>query len=210
MNFWVLLQGFSLGATMIIPIGAQNAYVLNQGIKRNHHLTTATICSVMDVFFISLGIFGGGALLSQNETLLTVVTLGGIAFLTFYGWLSLRAALQHSDQQESQPQKLARGRRAVILGALAVTVLNPHLYLDTVVILGSIGGQFEGSDRLSFALGTMMASFVWFYGLSIGAAKLAPVLSKPKTKKIIDLIVATMMFIIAFALAKSLYTQWFS
>lgn len=210
MNFWILLQGFSLGATMIIPIGAQNAYVLNQGIKRNHHLTTATICSVMDVFFISLGIFGGGALLSQNETLLTVVTLGGIAFLTFYGWLSLRAALQHSDQQESQPQKLARGRRAVILGALAVTVLNPHLYLDTVVILGSIGGQFEGSDRLTFALGTMMASFVWFYGLSIGAAKLAPVLSKPKTKRIIDLIVATMMFIIAFALAKSLYTQWFS
>ena len=195
---------------MIIPIGAQNAYVLNQGIKRNHHLTTATICSVMDVFFISLGIFGGGALLSQNETLLTVVTLGGIAFLTFYGWLSLRAALQHSDQQESQPQKLARGRRAVILGALAVTVLNPHLYLDTVVILGSIGGQFEGSDRLAFALGTMMASFVWFYGLSIGAAKLAPVLSKPKTKKIIDLIVATMMFVIAFALAKSVYTQWFS
>lgn len=210
MNFWILLQGFSLGATMIIPIGAQNAYVLNQGIKRNHHLTTATICSVMDVFFISLGIFGGGALLSQNETLLSVVTLGGIAFLTFYGWLSLRAALQHSDQQESQPQKLARGRRAVILGALAVTVLNPHLYLDTVVILGSIGGQFEGSDRLAFALGTMMASFVWFYGLSIGAAKLAPVLSKPKTKRIIDLIVATMMFIIAFALAKSLYTQWFS
>lgn len=210
MNFWILLQGFSLGATMIIPIGAQNAYVLNQGIKRNHHLTTATICSVMDVFFISLGIFGGGALLSQNETLLTVVTLGGIAFLTFYGWLSLRAALQHSDQLESQPQKLARGRRAVILGALAVTVLNPHLYLDTVVILGSIGGQFEGSDRLAFALGTMTASFVWFYGLSIGAAKLAPVLSKPKTKKTIDLIVASMMFIIAFALAKSLYTQWFN
>jgi L-lysine exporter family protein LysE/ArgO len=210
MNFWILLQGFSLGATMIIPIGAQNAYVLNQGIKRNHHLTTATICSVMDVFFISLGIFGGGALLSQNETLLTVVTLGGITFLTFYGWLSLRAALQSSDEQESQPQKLARGRRAVILGALAVTVLNPHLYLDTVVILGSIGGQFEGSDRLAFALGTMTASFVWFYGLSIGAAKLAPVLSKPKTKKTIDLIVASMMFIIAFALAKSLYTQWFN
>ncbi|CAM3004566.1 LysE/ArgO family amino acid transporter [Vibrio diazotrophicus] len=210
MNFWILLQGFSLGATMIIPIGAQNAYVLNQGIKRNHHLTTATICSVMDVFFISLGIFGGGALLSQNETLLTVVTLGGIAFLTFYGWLSLRSALQSSDEQESQPQKLARGRRAVILGALAVTVLNPHLYLDTVVILGSIGGQFEGSDRLAFALGTMTASFVWFYGLSIGAAKLAPVLSKPKTKKTIDLIVASMMFIIAFALAKSIYTQWFN
>lgn len=195
---------------MIIPIGAQNAYVLNQGIKRNHHLTTATVCSVMDVFFISLGIFGGGALLSQNETLLTVVTLGGIAFLSFYGWLSLQSALQSAETQESQPQKLARGRQAVILGALAVTVLNPHLYLDTVVILGSIGGQFEGHDRIAFALGTMTASFVWFYGLSIGAAKLAPVLSKPKTKQAIDLIVAAMMFVIAFALAKSLYNQWFS
>ena len=177
MNLWVLLQGFGLGASMIIPIGAQNAYVLNQGIKRNHHLTTATICSVLDVLFISLGIFGGGAVLSQNETLLTVVTLGGIAFLTFYGLLSVKSAMQTNKASESKRQVVERGRRAVILGALAVTVLNPHLYLDTVVILGSIGGQFEGQDRISFALGTIMASFVWFYTLSIGAAKLGPTLS---------------------------------
>lgn len=78
---------------------------------------------------------------------------------------------------------IARGKRTVILGALAVTVLNPHLYLDTVVILGSIGGQFEGNDRILFTMGTMMASFVWFYSLSIGAAKLGPTLSKPTIKK---------------------------
>lgn len=93
MNFWVLLQGFGLGATMIIPIGAQNAFVLNQGIKRNHHLTTAAVCSVLDMVFISLGIFGGGAILSQNELLLTAVTLGGIAFLSVYGLMSLKALL---------------------------------------------------------------------------------------------------------------------
>ena len=207
MNLWVLLQGFGLGASMIIPIGAQNAYVLNQGIKRNHHLTTATICSVLDVIFISLGIFGGGAVLSQNETLLTVVTLGGIAFLTFYGLLSLKSAVQTNRSSESKRQVVERGRRAVIRGALAVTVRNPHLYLDTVVILGSIGGQFEGQDRISFALGTIMASFVWFYTLSIGAAKLGPTLSKPKVKQGIDIVVAIMMFTIALMLINELVNK---
>ncbi|USP07693.1 LysE/ArgO family amino acid transporter [Vibrio sp. LQ2] len=207
MNFWILLQGFGFGATMIIPIGAQNAYVLNQGIKRNHHLTTATICSFLDIFFISLGIFGGGAILSQSELLLTFVTVGGIAFLTFYGLQSWKSAFT-AQSEENATTTTARGRRAVILGTLAVTVLNPHLYLDTVVILGSIGGQFEGNDRLSFAIGTIMASFVWFYSLSIGAAKLAPTLSKPRVKQAIDIGVALMMFGIAIALTNNLYQLW--
>ncbi|MBE4589734.1 LysE/ArgO family amino acid transporter [Vibrio navarrensis] len=208
MNFWLLLQGFGLGATMIIPIGAQNAFVLNQGIKRQHHLTTAAICSVLDMIFISLGIFGGGAIVSQNEMLLTSVTLGGIAFLAVYGFMSLRSALKPGNTTENKQEITARGRRTVILGALAVTVLNPHLYLDTVVILGSIGGQFEGHDRIAFALGTILASFVWFYTLSIGAAKLGPTLSKPKVKRGIDMLVAAMMFTIAFVLAKGLYLQY--
>ncbi|HHX8601917.1 TPA: LysE/ArgO family amino acid transporter [Vibrio alginolyticus] len=208
MSLWILLQGFGLGASMIIPIGAQNAYVLNQGIKRNHHLTTATICSVLDMIFISLGIFGGGAILSQNEILLTSVTLGGIAFLSFYGLLSLKSAFKPESESESKGEIVARGRRTVILGALAVTVLNPHLYLDTVVILGSIGGQFEGHDRIAFALGTIMASFVWFYTLSIGAAKLGPTLSKPKVKKTIDIAIAMMMFTIAYILASELIDKY--
>nr|WP_306309095.1 MULTISPECIES: LysE/ArgO family amino acid transporter [unclassified Vibrio] len=193
---------------MIIPIGAQNAYVLNQGIKRNHHLTTATICSVLDMIFISLGIFGGGAILSQNEILLTSVTLGGIAFLSFYGLLSLKSAFKPESESESKGEIVDRGRRTVILGALAVTVLNPHLYLDTVVILGSIGGQFEGHDRIAFALGTIMASFVWFYTLSIGAAKLGPTLSQPKVKKTIDIAIAMMMFTIAYILASELIDKY--
>ncbi|ELB2894442.1 LysE/ArgO family amino acid transporter [Vibrio alginolyticus] len=208
MSLWVLLQGFGLGASMIIPIGAQNAYVLNQGIKRNHHLTTATICSVLDMIFISLGIFGGGAILSQNEILLTSVTLGGIAFLSFYGLLSLKSAFKPESESESKGEIVARGRRTVILGALAVTVLNPHLYLDTVVILGSIGGQFEGHDRIAFALGTILASFVWFYTLSIGAAKLGPTLSQPKVKKTIDIAIAMMMFTIAYILASELIDKY--
>lgn len=208
MNVWVLLQGFGLGASMIIPIGAQNAYVLNQGIKRNHHLTTATICSVCDVLFISLGIFGGGALLASNEALLFTVTIGGILFLLFYGCMSLKSARQNTQPEKQHTQTIPRGRRAVIIGALAVTVLNPHLYLDTVVILGSIGGQFEGSDRIAFAVGTILASFVWFYSLSVCAAKLAPTLSKPKVKAGIDIAVAAMMFFIAGHLITELWSNY--
>lgn len=205
MSWWVLLQGFGLGVSMIIPIGAQNAYVLNQGIKQNHHLTTATVCSVLDVLFISLGVFGGGALLSQNETLLTFVTIGGIAFLSGYGVLSFYSALQPHTDSEQHNTDSVKGRKVVILGALAVTVLNPHLYLDTVVILGSIGGQYQGADRIAFAIGTIMASFVWFYTLSIGAAKLAPKLSQPIVKKTIDIAVGIMMFIIATMLITQLF-----
>lgn len=205
MNFWLVLQGFGLGASMIIPIGAQNAYVLNQGIKRHHHLTTATICSLLDALFISLGIFGGGALLASNTTLLTMVTIGGIIFLTVYGIISLRSAFSGVADESVNPGRIrSRGRKAVIVGALAVTVLNPHLYLDTVVILGSIGGQFEGHDRLAFAAGTILASFVWFYSLSLCAAKLAPTLSQPKVRKAIDIGVALMMFTIAVMLFKHL------
>lgn len=191
---------------MIIPIGAQNAYILNQGIKKNHHLTAATLCSLIDALLISLGVFGGGAILSQNELLLSTVTIGGIAFLTFYGYLSLKSAFQ-SQTENLDINTITKSRRSVILSVFAVSLLNPHVYLDTVVVLGSIGGQFEGSDRLSFAIGTMTASFVWFFALSIAASKLAPTLSKPKVKASIDIGVALIMFLIAASLAKGLIIQ---
>ncbi len=191
---------------MIIPIGAQNAYILNQGIKKNHHLTAATLCSLIDALLISLGVFGGGAILSQNELLLSTVTIGGIAFLIYYGYLSLKSAFQ-SQTENLDINTITKSRRSVILSVIAVSLLNPHVYLDTVVVLGSIGGQFEGSDRVSFAIGTMTASFVWFFALSIAASKLAPTLSKPKVKASIDIGVALIMFLIAASLSKGLIIQ---
>ncbi|WP_076586018.1 LysE/ArgO family amino acid transporter [Vibrio ostreicida] len=204
MNIWVLLQGFALGASMIIPIGAQNAYVLNQGIRRHYHLTTATICSVLDILFISIGVFGGGAFLAQNTTLLMATTLLGAVFLIGYGLLSLKSAFLANKQPESVSQRIKQGRYAVMLGALAVTLLNPHLYLDTLVILGAIGGQFNGQEKMDFTIGSISASFVWFFTLSMGAAKLGPTLSKPRVKQTIDLIVAVMMFAIAIMLLTEL------
>nr|WP_217702098.1 LysE/ArgO family amino acid transporter [Vibrio ostreicida] len=189
---------------MIIPIGAQNAYVLNQGIRRHYHLTTATICSVLDILFISIGVFGGGAFLAQNTTLLMATTLLGAVFLIGYGLLSLKSAFLANKQPESVSQRIKQGRYAVMLGALAVTLLNPHLYLDTLVILGAIGGQFNGQEKMDFTIGSISASFVWFFTLSMGAAKLGPTLSKPRVKQAIDLIVAVMMFAIAIMLLTEL------
>ena len=147
MTIWPLLQGFGLGASMIIPIGAQNAYVLNQGIKRQHHLVTATTCLICDIALISMGIFGGGAVISGNPLLLLVMTCGGIAFLSGYGFVSFRSAWRIRESGALEHQSiLSASRRSVILGALAVTLLNPHVYLDTVVILGTLGGQYLGED----------------------------------------------------------------
>ncbi|WP_087023842.1 LysE/ArgO family amino acid transporter [Thaumasiovibrio subtropicus] len=203
MNIWVLLQGFGLGASMIIPIGAQNAFVINQGIKRQHHLSVAAICSVCDILFISAGVFGGGALLAANPTLLSVITLGGIAFLTLYGFASLRRAWHtQSNHIETDSRKMTF--RMVISAAFAVTVLNPHVYLDTVVVLGSIGGKYAYDDRIAFALGTMLASLTWFFGISILAARMANVLSRPRVQQGIDIVIGFVMLAIAFQLAKTL------
>ncbi|MDF2184523.1 LysE/ArgO family amino acid transporter [Grimontia hollisae] len=201
MSSTVLLQGFGLGLSMIIPIGAQNTFVLNQGIRRHHHIATATLCFLCDFALIALGVFGGGAMLADNETLLSVVTLGGIAFLLTYAWQSLKSAWRTGPAKEqTQTGKTGKGLLAVLLGAAAVTLLNPHVYLDTVVVLGSIGGQLESSQRMAFAVGTMLASLVWFYGIALGAAKMSPFLSRPKVQRIVDLLVAAMMLYVAFLL----------
>ncbi|MGF1766706.1 LysE/ArgO family amino acid transporter [Enterovibrio makurazakiensis] len=201
MSSAIIFQGFGLGLSMIIPIGAQNAYVLNQGIRRHHHVATATICFLCDAILIAMGIFGGGAMLASNEILLNVVTIGGVAFLVTYAVQSLYRAWQGEKDDLPEGDKVSRkGVFAVVLGALAVTVLNPHVYLDTVVVLGSIGGQFEPSQRVAFAIGTVLASFVWFYGISLGAAKMSPVLSRPRVRQAIDVLVALMMLYVAFLL----------
>ncbi|WP_211829340.1 LysE/ArgO family amino acid transporter [Kistimonas asteriae] len=201
LSVWPLLQGFGLGATMIIPIGAQNAYVLNQGIRRQHHLLTAAVCAICDILLIALGVFGGGALFASQPTLLLAVSCGGAAFLFWYGFLSMKSALRAADEV-AETQVTGTSRRAVIAGTLAVTLLNPHVYLDTVMILGGIGGQFEGSDRITFAAGTMIASFAWFFALSIGAARLSPILGRPAVRRWIDGVIWLMMWVIAFSLLK--------
>lgn len=201
-----LLQGLVLGAGMIIPLGVQNSYVLSQGIKRNHHYLTATLCMVCDVLLIGLGVFGGGELIASSQWLMWLIGLGGIAFLVSYSAMSF-IKVWKNKYVVADSIKAINGRKKVIVTTLAVTLLNPHVYLDTVMILGSVGGTFVGQEKLFFALGTMLASMIWFYSLAGGAAKLAPWLGKPKIQRYIDAFVAIIMLVVAFTLANSLMAK---
>ncbi|RRJ82378.1 LysE/ArgO family amino acid transporter [Aestuariirhabdus litorea] len=193
------LTGLGLGASMIIPIGAQNAYVLTSGLRRRYPFWVATLCAVCDLVLILVGVMGVGTLVSSNPLWIQVACWGGALFLAWYGGLSLRSALQPQQLRESSIP--LSSLRSVLAGALAVTLLNPHVYLDTVVVLGSIGGQYQGDERLYFALGAVCASLFWFYGLGLGAARLAPWLDRPLVWKLVDIGVWLLMWFLALKLA---------
>lgn len=194
-------QGLMLGAALILPLGPQNAFVLNQGIRRQYHLMTALLCTVSDLLLICAGIFGGSALLMQSPWLLALVTWGGVAFLLWYGFGALKTALSRNVQL-ANAEVLRQGRWRIIATMLAVTWLNPHVYLDTFVVLGSLGGQLEAEPRRWFALGTVSASFLWFFSLALLAAWLAPCLRTAKAQRIINLLVGLVMWFIALRLAQ--------
>ena len=203
--FSPLLQGLILGAGMIIPIGAQNAHVLNHGIKRNHHFLAATICMLCDVILIALGVFGGAKLIATSPTLVTIISWGGIIFLLTYAGLSFRQVWQNNYEKNQQlANELKHKPWLVIIATLSVTLLNPHVYLDTVMILGSVGGQFQGHERIAFAVGTMLASIIWFYSLAAAAAKMSPWLNQARVKRSIDMVVGVIMCAIAISLFSSL------
>ena len=197
--FYAIVQGIILGLGMIIPIGAQNAYILARGINQNHHLLAATLCIICDVSLISLGIFGAGALINSNEWLMLIITWGGILFLFSYGVLSFKTVWLNNYHQ-IKTEHLLKSKKVIIGTTLAVTLLNPHVYIDTVMVLGSVGGQFQGQEKIAFAVGTILASIIWFYSLAIGAAKLGPLLSQPIVSRSIDLVVGFIMWAIAFSL----------
>lgn len=203
MTLSALFQGLVLGAGMIIPIGAQNSFVLSQGIKRNHHIMAATICMICDVTLIALGIFGGGKLIASNEYLMLAIGWGGVLFLLTYAGLSFKQVWQNRYQTASL-EKATNQRKKIIGTTFAVTLLNPHVYLDTVMILGSVGGTFEGHEKYAFAIGTMLASIIWFYSLAMGAAKMAPWLGQPKVQRIIDGVVGLIMIFIAYSVFSTL------
>lgn len=193
-------QGLTLGAALILPLGPQNAFVMNQGIRRQYHLMIASLCAISDVVLICGGIFGGSALLMQSPWLLAIVTWGGVAFLLWYGWGALRTAMSSSVELASA-EVMKQGRWKIIATVLAVTWLNPHVYLDTFVVLGSLGGQLADEPKRWFALGTVSASVLWFYGLALLAAWLAPRLRTAKAQRIINGVVGVVMWGIALQLA---------
>jgi L-lysine exporter family protein LysE/ArgO len=194
------LQGFTIGLAMIIPIGAQNAFVLSRGIHRNHHLLTATLCSFCDLTLIGIGVFGGANLLAASPIGMTLLTWGGVLFLGWFGVRSLHSAWHGQEGGLADTSQRMRAR-SVLAMTLGVTLLNPHVYLDTLMLLGSLGSQVNESLRPAFAAGAMLASLVWFYSLALGAAALAPWLARGQVQRGIDLLVGVIMLSLAVKLA---------
>ena len=192
------IQGFGTSGVLIVAIGAQNAFVLSQGVRRNHHLIIALICIICDAVFITAGVTGFGAAVSTSPTLSQWVAWGGAGFLIIYGLGSLRSALGSGRLDTSN--RPVRSLKAAIITTLAVTLLNPHFYLDTVILLGSVSSQFNGENRLYFWIGAISASTLWFISLSLGGQVLAPLFKKQISWRILDSLVSVTMWTIAVSL----------
>ncbi len=198
-------QGLGLGGGLIIAIGAQNAFVLSQGVRRNYPLQTAVVCSLCDAILMFIGISGVGTLVAANPQLARIATWGGAAFLFWYGSRSFRSALQGGSLEAQAEQSFSR--RKLLLTTLALTLLNPHVYLDTIVLVGSISGQLATSERYLFGAGAISASTLWFFSLSFGAGLLAPLFRKPVAWRFLDGFVCLTMWTIA---ASLLWPQFIS
>lgn len=192
-----LLSGFSLGAGLIIAIGSQNAFVLRQGLKRDHVFLVCSICFLCDAFLISLGAMGFGALVASSQHLLKLTLWGGAAFLFVYGLRSFRSALRPEVLEVGSDSRSFDGPCRIIMVTLGLSLLNPHVYLDTVLLLGSLAGQYTGEARMLFAVGAMAASLVWFYGIGYGARVLTPLFRTPAAWRILDVLVGCTMWGIA-------------
>ena len=198
------IAGLLLGGSLIIAIGAQNAFILRQGLLRQHVFILCLICALSDAALIGLGVAGLGAIISGSEILIGAVTLGGAAFLAVYAVMALKRAISPSALHAARtaPGSL----KAAVLTCLAFTFLNPHVYLDTVLLVGGLSGRYEGTARLAFALGAMSASFIWFFGLGYGARVLEPLFARPSAWRVLDGLIALVMA----ALSVSLLTRFFT
>jgi L-lysine exporter family protein LysE/ArgO len=193
-----LFYGFGTGIGLIVAIGAQNAFVLSQGIRKSHQVIIALICILCDTLFISAGVIGFGTAAATNSTLLQAVAWCGAGFLFFYGWGSFRSALKGGTLDTNNQAEMSL--KAAIITTLAVTLLNPQFYLDTVFILGSVSSHFRGQDLFYFWIGAVSASTLWFISLSLGGRMLAPVFQKQIAWRILDSLVCTTMWTIALSL----------
>ncbi len=195
-------QGFGIGAGLIIAIGAQNAFVLSQGVKKQYRWTIPLICSFCDAVLILAGAAGVGAFIVANPHIATYAAKGGAIFLFWYGTKALISVFKESSLEEKETHHTSL--KTVVLTTLALTLLNPHVYLDTVVLLGSISGQFEGVNRYIFAIGACTSSFIWFFSLSLGGGLLEPLFRHPISWKVLDLLIWLVMWVLAYSIWPSI------
>ncbi len=194
------LAGLSLGFSLIVAIGSQNAFVLKQGLKREHVFVVCLLCAVSDALLIALGVAGFSAIIVKAPEVESFARYGGAIFLATYGARSFWAAI--STNGSLTPAENGKASLAVaITTCLAFTWLNPHVYLDTVVLLGAVSAQFPG-QKLAFTFGATLASFVFFFALGYGARMLTPIFKRPLSWKVLDFVIGVIMWSIAIGLVR--------
>ncbi|MDA8455722.1 LysE/ArgO family amino acid transporter [Acidovorax sp. GBBC 3334] len=191
------LQGLGMSAGLIIAIGAQNVHVLRTGLRRRHVALTVGTCIAVDAVAIVAGVAGMGLLIQGQPLLLAAARWGGAAFLAWYGLAAARRALRGGARLAGTGEGPAPGARQALMAVLAVSLLNPHMYLDTVVLLGALGGQRPPAERTAFAAGAVAASTGWFLALGFGARLLSPWFARPSAWRALDAFVAAVMLLLA-------------
>lgn len=194
---FTLLKGFSTGGSLIVAIGAQNAFVLKQGLMRQHLLLTALMCALIDSALIILGVAGFGHIIEEYPWFIDAAKYFAVAFLVVYGACSLKSAFTNKSKLTLDQEECPSAKKTV-LALLGLSLLNPHVYLDTVILLGSIAAQEQ--QQLLFAMGAIAASFLWFFAITYGARLLTPLLQKKHSWRAIDIIIALTMWGIAFSI----------
>jgi len=192
------VSGLTAGASLIIAIGAQNAFVLRQGLRREHVLAIVAVCALSDVVLIALGVAGIGALVEAAPLALTIVTIAGALFLLAYAAFAARRAIRPKALEAAAAEKTTL--IAAVLTAVALTWLNPHVYLDTVLLLGSLAATHGSDGKWIFAAGAAVASIVWFTALGYGARLLSRVFARPVAWRILDGLIALVMLTLAITL----------
>ncbi|MDH6422796.1 LysE/ArgO family amino acid transporter [Aurantimicrobium minutum] len=192
------LAGLGFGLSLIVAIGAQNAYVLRQGLRKEHVFVIVAICALSDALLIAVGVAGLGTIIQQLEWLLLLIELIGGGFLCTYGVMAAKRAWK-PEVLNTDTGGAAISLKVAVGTVLALTYLNPHVYLDTVLLLGSVAGTYE-QNRWWFAAGAMIGSIVWFSTLGFGARLLAPVFTKPTAWRVLDAVIAVIMFTLGMSL----------
>ena len=197
----VFVQGLALSLGLIVAIGAQNAFVLRQGLRREHVGSVVLFCGVSDAVLITAGVFGMAQALGERPQLARALALAGAAFLAWYGWKALQR-MRHAGHLDAATSRDRLSRRAAVAQAAAFTLLNPHVYLDTVLLVGSIGAQHPAPLQGWFVAGASVASVVWFGLLGFGARWLAPWFARPRAWQVLDGLIGVTMGVLSVLLVR--------
>ena len=201
-----LITGFFTGLSLIVAIGAQNAFVIKQGLLRSHVTLVVFVCAISDALLIIVGTGGLGRIIQSKPDLLNVIRWFGVIYLTWFGIKSVRAAFRNETLTASD--KSAESWKKVLLTVLAMTYLNPHVYLDTVVLLGAVAATVQADEKLGFMAGAVSASFLWFMALGFGARLLRPLFKQPRTWQLLDAAIGLVMLSIAAGLLQFAWERW--